>query len=137
VDTLTQQKYELEADVRRLEVEVGPIKYIAEMVYGDQPDANTLEKAVRIMIILLVIVFDPLAVLMLIAANWTLLQSRPKTTPPPKPQTPKEPEVVNTTIESPEQPAEIEVPKEPLPKKNRVQRYISDGVNWISRPPNL
>ena len=68
IETLTQKKYQLEAEYRRLEVEVGPIKYIAELIYGET-DTNLLEKAVRWVIILIVAVFDPLAVVMLLAAS--------------------------------------------------------------------
>ena len=68
IETLTQKKYQLEAEYRRLEVEVGPIKYIAELIYGET-DTSLLEKAVRWVIILIVAVFDPLAVMMLLAAS--------------------------------------------------------------------
>ena len=73
IDILTEQKYEIEQNYRKLEAEVGPIKYIAEFVYGEQADKNLLEKAVRWVIILIIFVFDPLAVLLLIAANMTLI----------------------------------------------------------------
>jgi len=56
-----------------LEQEVGPIKYVAELVYGDQSQ-ELLDKAVRLFILLLVFVFDPLAVMLVIAANQTLLR---------------------------------------------------------------
>jgi hypothetical protein len=69
IETLTQKKYQLEAEYRKLEVEVGPIKYIAELIYGESTDTNLLEKAVRWVIILIVAVFDPLAVMMLLAAS--------------------------------------------------------------------
>jgi hypothetical protein len=51
--------------MRKVEAEVGPIKYIAALVYGDNSEANTLEKAVRWVIILIVVVFDPLALTLL------------------------------------------------------------------------
>ena len=57
---------------RQLEAEVGPIKYIAALIYGENPDENLLEKAIRWVILLIVGVFDPLAVVMLIAANWSM-----------------------------------------------------------------
>ena len=57
---------------RQLEAEVGPIKYIATLIYGENPDENLLEKAIRWVILLIVGVFDPLAVVMLIAANWSM-----------------------------------------------------------------
>ena len=59
------------AENRKVEAEVGPIKYIAAFVYGANPDANILERAVTWVIILIVIVFDPLAVVMLLAAQMT------------------------------------------------------------------
>lgn len=60
------------AAVRKVEAEVGPIKYIAAIVYGDNPDTNLLERAVRWVIILLVVVFDPLAIMMVLAATESL-----------------------------------------------------------------
>ena len=71
VDTLTEEKYALEAEYRKLEAEVGPIKYIAEFVYGDTADNNMLEEAVRWVILIIIFVFDPLAVLLLIASQYT------------------------------------------------------------------
>ena len=71
IDTLTEEKYALEAEYRKLEAEVGPIKYIAEFVYGDTADNNMLEEAVRWVILIIIFVFDPLAVLLLIASQYT------------------------------------------------------------------
>ena len=66
---LNNARAPIAAEVRKVEAEVGPIKYIAALIYGDNPDANLLERAVRWVIIMLVIVFDPLAVMMLLAAT--------------------------------------------------------------------
>jgi hypothetical protein len=66
---LTAEKTPLTSSVRQLEAEVGPIAYIAAMIYGDSADKNVLEQAVRWVIILLVIVFDPLAIVLIIAAQ--------------------------------------------------------------------
>jgi hypothetical protein len=71
VDRLTEEKIQLESEYRKLEAEVGPIKYIAEFVYGDTADNNMLEEAVRWVIITIIFVFDPLAVLLLIASQYT------------------------------------------------------------------
>ena len=71
IETLTDEKFELESEYRKLEAEVGPIKYIAEFVYGEQADRNMLEEAVRWVIIIIIFVFDPLAVLLLIASQYT------------------------------------------------------------------
>ncbi len=70
---LNAEKFEAEREVRSLEQEVGPIKYVAELVYGDQSQ-ELLDKSVRLFILLLVFVFDPLAVMLVIAANQTLLR---------------------------------------------------------------
>ena len=71
IETLTDDKIKLESEYRKLEAEVGPIKYIAEFVYGEQADKNLLEEAVRWVIITIIFVFDPLAVLLLIASQYT------------------------------------------------------------------
>ena len=71
IETLTEEKIGLESEYRKLEAEVGPIKYIAEFVYGEKADNNMLEEAVRWVIIIIIFVFDPLAVLLLIASQYT------------------------------------------------------------------
>ena len=70
-DELTQKKYQLEGEYRKLEAEVGPIKYIAAMIYGENTDSNTLEKAVSWLIIIIIFVFDPLAILLLLASQYS------------------------------------------------------------------
>ena len=72
---LNTEKAPLAAKIRNIEAEVGPIKYIASFVYGNT-DQALLERAVTWMIILIIVVFDPLAVLLLIAANHSLSQLR-------------------------------------------------------------
>ena len=69
ITRLQEQRAPIAAQARKVEAEVGPSKYIAALIYGDNPDANLLEKAVRWVIIILVLVFDPLAVMMLLAAT--------------------------------------------------------------------
>ena len=69
---LTEERAPIAADVRKIEAEVGPLKYIAKLIYGDNPDANLLEKAVTWVIIIIVAVFDPLAIMMLLAATESL-----------------------------------------------------------------
>ena len=75
IDDLTDEKYELKTKLNLAEVEVGPIRYIAEMLYDDASESE-LEEAVRWIIILLIFVFDPLAVVLVIAANITLRDYR-------------------------------------------------------------
>ena len=70
---LNKQKLPLLKENNKLEAEVGPIKYIGDMIYGTD-DENGLDKAVRLVIMLIMVVFDPLAVLLLIAANMSIKQ---------------------------------------------------------------
>ena len=72
MDGLNEEKFILQSQIKQIEIEVGPIKYIAEFVYGYEADAEMLERAVRWVIIIIIFVFDPLAVLLLIAANYSL-----------------------------------------------------------------
>jgi len=71
ISNATTEKVGLQSRIKKLEAEVGPLKYIAELVYSSA-GADQLERAVRMVIILLVLVFDPLAVLLLLAANHGL-----------------------------------------------------------------
>tara|TARA_B100000579_G_scaffold9668_1_gene7180 strand:+ start:17973 stop:19388 length:1416 start_codon:yes stop_codon:yes gene_type:complete len=70
---LKDEKFEAESIVRNLEKEVGPIKYVAQLIYGEDTESY-LDQAVRLFILMLVFVFDPLAVVLIIAANQTLLR---------------------------------------------------------------
>jgi hypothetical protein len=74
---LTNSKAELQLSQDKIEAEVGPIKYVAELIYGDKAQDN-FDKSVRFVILILIFVFDPLAVLLLIAANISLRQWRKK-----------------------------------------------------------
>jgi len=100
VDGVREEKFGYEKEYRKLEAEVGPIKYIAEFIYGEQADTNLLEAAVRWVIIIIIFVFDPLAVLLLIASQYTFNWYRedkdgslpPKTDPDPEPNKNPDPE---------------------------------------------
>ncbi len=74
ITALNEERAPIAAEARKVEAEVGPIKYIAAFLFGDNPDTNLLEKAVRWIIITIVLVFDPMAILLLIAANFTFKQ---------------------------------------------------------------
>jgi hypothetical protein len=78
ISALQEQRAPVASQARKVEAEVGPIKYIAALIYGDNPDANLLEKAVRWVIILIVLVFDPLALVLILAADQTFEWHRPK-----------------------------------------------------------
>ncbi len=73
---LNEEAAPIRAENRKIEAEVGPIKYIAALIYGDNPDQNLLEAAVRWVIILIVIVFDPLALTLILAGNKQLEWAR-------------------------------------------------------------
>jgi hypothetical protein len=126
IDTLLSEKFELQAKVRQIEVEVGPIKYIAELIYGET-NPDLLEDAVRWMIIIIVLVFDPLAVI-LILAGVSIMHSKPDEDPvavlPPSstklkspPKTKRRAPVKNTSIAIEEEIEPIAAPKQ-APKTN-------------------
>jgi len=74
---LNKTKSTIELEQIKIEAEVGPLKYVAELIYGDDAKSH-FDEAVRIVILILIFVFDPLAVLLLIAANISLRQIRMK-----------------------------------------------------------
>ena len=76
---ISTEKLPLMAEENKLAAEIGPIKYIAELFYS-KDDPGFIDKAVRAVIMVIIIVFDPLAVLLLIAANQTYknIQNSPK-----------------------------------------------------------
>ena len=73
---LSDARAPIAAEVRKVEAEVGPIKYIAHLLYGENPDANILEKAVIWVTVLIVIVLDPLAVVLLLASQYSFQRFR-------------------------------------------------------------
>lgn len=109
--TLQEQKAPVASQARKVEAEVGPIKYIAALIYGDTLDQNMLEKAVRWVIIMIVLVFDPLAVLMLVAVNWSLKKRQPEV----------EPENIEPWLNYP-----IDLPKKKVKPKKR---------KWLEKEP--
>jgi hypothetical protein len=100
IASLNEERAPIAAEVRKVEAEVGPIKYIAALIYGDNPDANLLEKSVVWVILTIVFVFDPLAVLLLLASQMSFqwlkddkkdppaepVSTEPSPEPPPKPE---------------------------------------------------
>ena len=76
IDIYLDEKSEYELEIKNFETEIGPLKYIAALIYGDEA-GNYLDNAVRYIILLLIFVFDPLAVLLLIAANQSYRKEKP------------------------------------------------------------
>lgn len=117
---LQKEKAPISSSLRQAEAEVGPIKYIAALVYGDNPDKGLLEKAVRWVIILIVFVFDPLALALVLAANasyrW-IREDDPESpvipTPVPAPVVPPTPIQEVPPIKEPQksEPILVEEPK--------------------------
>ena len=143
IDTLTEEKYALQAEFRKLEAEVGPVKYIAEFIYGSA-DKNLLEEAVRWVIVILVLVFDPLAVV-LVLAGITLIKWRP--TPEPWEDEPmasdiaelnfmaQKDENVETTIEPivPEEAEEDKAESEPVIEEPKEEPPVAEPVEEAPR----
>ena len=131
VARLNEEAAPLRAEVRKMEAEVGPIKYVAELVYGNSGE-ETIGKAVRMMIILIIFVFDPLAILLLIAANMELkkIQDNKKPILVEKPIIVKEP-LVPPVKRKPKAkpPAAI---KKPLLEIKKVKHYKDKKINIAS-----
>jgi len=100
IATYETEKFNLTSQIRAIELEVGPVMYIAELFYDDA-EAN-IDQAVRLVILIIVLVFDPLAVLLLIAANQSLMRQKAKNKsgpvkeiePPPAPKPNSAPKTV-------------------------------------------
>jgi hypothetical protein len=129
---LNEERAPVASQLRKVEAEVGPIKYIAALIYGDNPDANLLERAVRWVIIVLVAVFDPLAVIMLLAFTESLGWERqrraarvviPPSAPPPQPKI-DEPQATTETVVFP-------------PRVEDPEPDASDPEPVVSDPPKL
>jgi len=104
---LNEERAPFAAEVRKVEADVGPIKYIAALIYGDNPDTTVLERAVRWVIMLIVVVFDPLALCLILASNkqleWVredrkkLLESQPAYEPDDGPLTDQQVSAIQET----------------------------------------
>ena len=98
---LSSEKLPLLSEENLLMAEVGPIQYIAELFYT-KDDAGFIDKAVRLVIIIIIVVFDPLAILLLIASNQTLVRLRnlKSETKEPKPKAKSKKELAKSTAPS-------------------------------------
>jgi len=140
VAQLSEERAPLAAEFRKVEAEVGPIKYIAALVYGDNPDANILEKAVRLVIILIVAVFDPLALVLILAAQQSLRWAReekdvPKYEPDDGALTDDQVEQLKETAESvKEAPAEEKSILESHPYLLKPFSHFADTTPIVAKP---
>lgn len=128
---LTEERAPLATELRKVEAEVGPIKYIAALIYEEDAGSETLEKAVRWVTLLIVAVFDPLAVVLLIAANWSLIHFKRKNEVTPVVEAPVEEKVIEPT--PPEEKVEV-VPEAP-PKRKRSTKKAKPVEDWQIAPP--
>jgi len=87
IDGYEDEKLTLNQELNELELEVGPVKYIAAIIYENPEDS--LEEAVRLVIIAFIFVFDPMAILLLMAGNYTLMGRIGAAPSPTTPTTPK------------------------------------------------
>lgn len=123
ISRLNEERAPIATQLRKVEAEVGPVKYIAALIYGDNPNADILERAVRWVIILLVAVFDPLAIMLVLAANSSREWDRNNISNP-KPE--------HITPESIKQP-EPDIEPEPEQKIDLNAAYLKKPWAW---PPS-
>ena len=115
ISELQENQFSLEKEQIQLEAEVGPIKYIAEFVYGEKANRTLLEEAVKWVIVIIVAVFDPLAVALLVA--WNDLQMRIRPVPP--------------IIKTPNPPLRPKPkPKPEIPTKHEQEQMSKKGYVW-------
>jgi TolA-binding protein len=105
---LREQKFELETEYRKLEAEFGPITYISELIYDDKSD-ESLDDAVRVVILMLIFVFDPLAVLLLIASNHGYVRSKDEDN---RPEDREETQQTDESVSATRQTEAVEAPHE-------------------------
>ena len=122
---LQEERAPLAAEYRKVEAEVGPIKYIAALVYGDEAgtDHNLLEKAVRAVIIIIVMVFDPLAIVLILAATTSLDWAREAKRRKEEPATVEPMPVAETTVN--EVLEELEHLYQPDPEEEAYQAKLA------------
>jgi hypothetical protein len=140
ITALGQEAAPLRAEFRKIEAEVGPIKYIAALIYGDAASQNMLEAAVRWVIILIVIVFDPLALTLILAGNKQLEWARQgrggwihdeEDRPGPIERTVFEPKE-RSPVQAPE-PAEIAEQEHPLSEEEREKKELEEVERFFWR----
>jgi len=130
---LSEEKLVLETEQLLIEVEVGPLLYVAEMVYGDT-DKETLDKTVRFVIILLILVFDPLAILLVVAANMSMKERNGESITFIS-EKDLEPEVEEFGIEEPESEPEpendMEITEDDMQHVQRLDRRVRRKLEWL------
>jgi len=124
VDSAREEKFAFEKTYRQLEAEVGPVKYIAEFIYGEEADKNLLEKAVTWVIITIIFVFDPLAVLLLLASQMSFGWAREQ-----KQEEPKVEYKLEELVEKIPEPEEPKVDPYDVKHTPETHPYLNAGFN--------
>ena len=121
----SEERAPLSNELKKTEADVGPIKYIAALLYSETLNADILDKAVRLVILLIIVVFDPLAVLLLIAANMSMRK--------PEPLKP----IVKETIVTEEMDIPVFVPKDNSihVERDNLANIVIDEASGESIPP--
>lgn len=134
LNELNEEKAPYSNQLRKAESDFGPIKYVAELIYGSD-DRSIIDKAVRLLIIMIVSVFDPLAVLLLIAANYSLHREMAKKAEEmavrftPVQDTP-DPYVTDVG----EKPTVVELTDEPVIPANNTIEVPKDNIANLTSP---
>jgi len=138
ISQLQEQRAPIASQARKVEAEVGPIKYIAALIYGDNPDAGLLEKAVRWVIILIVLVFDPLALVLILAADQTFEWHRPRKRLPIDQEQEQHPGWKQTWIPTTEDPWHDESEaKEFFDRGKKIAQAIDDNDGMMPKHPQI
>jgi TolA-binding protein len=136
IDALSEEKLVLDTEQLLIEVEVGPLLYVAEMIYGDT-EKETLDKTVRFVIILLILVFDPLAILLVVAANMSLKERRGEsiTFMSEKDFEPESEDYgiddVSETVQDEKQTDDMDITEDDLQHVQRLDRRVRKKLEWL------
>ena len=128
---LKKQKIDLQTTQRKIETEIGPIKYFAQFVYNTD-DTETIGKAVRLLIVILVFVFDPLAILLVVAANIQYREQSKKQREEPKEQIEETQQTSQKSIWKPEKVTEYETQIYQQPKESKTNFSTHDDDFLLS-----
>jgi len=144
IDAIKVAEAPSQLQLQKHAIDVGPIKYIAALIYGDNPNQNLLERAVRWMIILLVVVFDPMAIAMLLAFTSTeaaheiapievvIPEIVPEKIRKPKQRRIKTEKVITAEIEPEIEPDALdEIPAEAADSQHEIPPTVADLVDQV------
>ena len=148
IDLLSEEKLILDTEQLLIEVEVGPLLYVAEMIYGNT-DKETLDKTVRFVIILLILVFDPLAILLVVAANMSMKERKGEsiTFMSEKDLEPEsedfgienvsENEQTVEDVQDEKQPDDMAITEDDMQHVQRLDRRVRKKLEWLIDKKNL